>query len=200
MAPTPRLAHVALAGSAAAALAGSLLLTASPAGASPTTTTTFSAVASWTPAPGSSGPNVSLQVNEESGPTGSFLFFFLNEGSCTSDGGFSGLGYFFEGPAPEVFTVSRNLASAVLESHAIDGTLTTTTSPVCNGTDLTTVSTTVPVSAFGKWSATGPAQTTFPGNVARPANATVQLTGPSVLGFAGLGAPNFAQISSYTAP
>lgn len=198
MAHTPRLACVALGGSAAAALAGSLLLTASPAVAAPVTTTTFSAVASWTPASGSNGPNVSLQANEVSGPAGNFLFFLVNESSCTSNGGFVGLSYLFEGPASEIFTVSRNLASAVLTSHAIGGTLTTTTSPVCDGTNLTTVSTTAQVSAFGKWSATGPAQTTFPGNVVRPANAAVGLTGPSVLGFADLGAPDFAQISSFT--
>lgn len=199
MAHTPRLARVAFAGSAAAALAGSPLLTASPAGAAPATTTTFTAVASWTPASGSGGPNVSLQVNEESGPTGSFLFFFVNESYCAPSGGFRGLSYFFEGPAPGVFTVSPNLASAVLKSPAIQGTLTTTTSPLCDGTNLTSVSTTAPVSAFGRWSATGPAQETFPGNVVRPANATVQLTGPSVLGFATLGVPDFAQISSFTA-
>ena len=88
----------------------------------------------------------------------------------------------------------------MLVSHAIQGTLTTTTSPVCDGTDLTSVSTTAQVSAFGKWSATGPAQAPFPGNVVRPANVAVQLTGPSVLDVAGLGAPDFAQISSFTAP
>jgi hypothetical protein len=142
---------------------------------------------------------VSLQVKEESGPTGSYLFFFVNESSCGSNGGFRGLSYSFEGPAPEVFTVSRNLASAVLISPAIRGTLTTTTSPLCDGTNLTSVSSTAQVSAFGKWSATGAAQATFPGNVVRPANAAVRLTGPSVLGFAALGAPDFAQISSFTA-
>jgi len=140
-----------------------------------------------------------LQVTEESGPTGSSLFFSVNESSCTSNGGFRGVSYSFSGTAPEIFAVSHSLAGAVLLSHDIQGTLTTTTSPVCNGTNLTVVSTTARASAFGTWFATGPAQTPFPGEVARPANAAIRLSGPSVLGLSDLGAPNFAQISSFTA-
>jgi hypothetical protein len=51
---------------------------ASPAGAVPAANTIRSAVASWVPT-GPGTPNVSLQVDEETGPTGSSVFFFVNE-------------------------------------------------------------------------------------------------------------------------
>jgi hypothetical protein len=192
-----RIVRLAVVGSLAASSAGTLLLGAGAAGATPTTTTTtYTAVASWTPSSGS-GPNVSLQATEVNGPTSSELFFFVNESTCTANG-FVGYSYLFEGPAAEIFAVSPTLANAVLVSPAIKGTLTTTTSPECNGQDLTTVSVPARAAALGRWWATGPPTTTFPGEVVRTANAVVFLAGPRVLNLSHLGPPTFAQISSFT--
>jgi hypothetical protein len=54
------------------------------------------------------------------------------------------------------------------------------------------------VSIAGDWFATGPASTTFPGNVVRLAQANVLMSGPLALGLSHLGSPSFAQLSAYT--
>ncbi len=185
------------AASAVALISGIAIAGGSQAAHATPTATSYSAVASWV-ATASGGPNVALQVTGQSGPAGNFVFFFVSEGSCTPSG-WLGYDYFYEGPG-SIFVAAPNLSTAVLAPSAIQGTLTTTTSPYCDGTGLTSISSEAAVSAFGRWSATGPAQETFPGNIVRPAAATVELTGPALLGLSQLGAPSFAQISSYTAP
>jgi hypothetical protein len=183
------------------ALAGLMTFGATPAGATSTTSTTYTAVASWTPPTSDPGaPNVSLQVTEEAGPTNSVLYFSVNESQCVA-GTEIFRSYLFDGPQTEQFSVKHNLSHATLLANRIAGTYTEQTAPECdsNGTDLTTVfSKSARVSITGAWKATGPASTTFPGNVVRPAEAEVLAKGPAALGLSGLGAPTFAQLSSYT--
>ena len=188
-------------GGVAAALAGLVTLGATPAGATTATSTVRTAVASWTPSPSNpGGPNVSLQVTEETGPTVSSLFFFVNESQCVANTDIF-RSFSFEGSETELFVVAHNLSGAVLVAPGIEGTYTEETAPGCdpNGTDLTTVfSTTAPVSIAGDWFATGPASTSFPGNVVRPAQAAVLMSGPPALGLSHLGPPSFAQLSAFT--
>jgi hypothetical protein len=190
-----RIVRFAVAGSLVAASAGTVFLGASAAGASQTTTT-YTAFASWFSTSGN-GPTASIQATEENGPTDSQLFVSVNETSCSTQGLLE-YSYSFEGPANEIFAVSHNLASAVLISPAIRGTFTTTTSPECNGQDLTVVTVPARAAAIGRWWATGPATPTFPGEVVRTANAAVLIAGPRALNLSHLGPPTFAQISSFT--
>jgi hypothetical protein len=171
---------------------------------STTTTSTESAVASWV----TSGPvstNVGLQVTEESGPTTNSIFFLVNENYCipsTNTEVF--LSYFAQGPvAHQIFAVSPNLAAAVLLSPTLTVNATKETAPTCqpNGSDLTTVfSGPITISLFGLWHATGPAETTFPGNVERPATAAVSSPTPGPIDLSHLGVPSFASLSKFTAP
>ena len=178
-----------------------LAFASTPAGAA-TTTTTRTAVASWTPtSPGT--PNVSLQITEESGPTSSNLFFFVNENYCdTTTNTAVFLSYSASGTEHNrLFVVSPNLGEALLSAPKVSVNFTEQTAPECNtnGSDLTTVeSGPRNVALYGLWRATGPATTTFPGEVVRPANAAVLASAPAPLTLTGLGAPSFAQISQYT--
>lgn len=184
-----------------ALVAPSVLATA-PAGAAQASTTTRTAVASWTPtSPGS--PNVSLQITEEAGPLSSYTFFFVNENYCdTATNTAYFLSYETSGPTNnQLFAVTPNLSVAVLAAPKLSVNFTEQTAPECNtnGSDLTTVvSATRNVSLFGLWHATGPATTTFPGEVVRPAGAAVAAFAPAPLTLANLGAPAFAQINQYT--
>jgi hypothetical protein len=186
----------------AAAVVLPLATGASPAGAAPAVTTTRSAVVSWVPT-GPGTPNVSLQVDEETGPTGSSVFFFVNESYCdvaTDTEVF--LSYLAEGPETnQLFVVARNLSNAVLVAPKLSVNFNEQTAPECdtNGTDLTTVfSGPKTVALFGYWRATGPATPTFPGEVVRAANAAVIALAPPPLTLSNLGPPAFAQISQFT--
>lgn len=176
--------------------------TAGAAAAGPTTVR--SVVASWIPTtPGT--PNVSLQVTEQSGPISSNMFFFVNENYCdaaTNTAVF--LSYSASGPENnQLFAVTRNLSAAILAAPRLSVNFTEQTAPECdtNGSDLTVIASGLKnVSLFGLWKATGPAATTFPGEVVRPAVAHVLMSAPAPLTLSHLGAPSFAQINSYTAP
>jgi hypothetical protein len=181
-----------------------LTVASSPAGAAPAPTTTRSAVASWSPS-GPGSPNVSLQISEESGPFSSSIFFFVNENYCdTATNTAVFLSYYASGPARhQLFAVTPGLGAAVLAAPELSVNFTEQTAPECNtnGSDLTTVvSGPRKVALFGLWHATGPASSTFPGEVVRPARATVVTSAPAPLTLAHLGAPTFAQINEYTAP
>jgi len=187
-----------------AALFLPLVVAVRPAGASPVATTTRTAVASWTQT-GPGTPNVSLQITEESRPTSSYLFFFVNENYCdTAKNTAVSLSYLAQGPVTnQVFVVSRSLSNAVLVAPHLSVNFTEQTAPGCdtNGSDLTTVfSGPKTVSIFGVWLATGPPTTTFPGEVVRPATAAVTAKAPAPLTLANLGPPAFAQLSQYTQP
>ncbi len=178
------------------------VLASTPAGAAQASTTTRTAVASWTPtSPGS--PGVSLQITEEAGPLSSYTFFFVNENYCdTATNTAYFLSYQTSGATNnQLFAVTPNLSAAVLAAPRLSVNFTEQTAPECNtnGSDLTTVvSGTRTVSLFGLWRATGPASTTFPGEVVRPAAAAVSASAPAPLTLADLGAPSFAQINQYT--
>jgi hypothetical protein len=184
------------------ALVVPLALASTPAGAAPATTTTRSAVASWVPT-GPGTPNVSLQVTEQSGPQRSYLFFFVNENYCdtTTDTAVF-LSYFASGPETnQMFVVSHSLSTAVLHARDLTVNFTEQTAPECdtNGSDLTTVSSgPVTIALDGHWLATGPAATTFPGEIVRSASAAVSASAPAPLTLAHLGTPAFAQINQYT--
>ena len=173
-----------------------------PAGAAAGTTTTRTAVANWSSAT-SGAPDVSLQITEESGPTSSYLFFFVNEHYCdTATNTAVFLSYVADGPeSNQIFAVSANLSAAVLAAPRLTVQFTEQTAPECatNGSDLTTVASgTRSLSLVGLWRATGPATTTFPGEVVRPADAVLSARAPAPLTLSGLGAPAFAQLSQYT--
>jgi len=180
-----------------------LAFTGTPAGAAAAPTTTRSAVASWASS-GPGSPNVSLQVTEESGPLSSSIFFFVNENYCdTATNTAVFLSYYASGPeSRQVFAVTPSLGAAVLAAPRLIANFTEQTAPECdtNGSDLTTVASgSRHVSLVGLWHATGPEATTFPGEVVRPAHASVLASAPAPLTLAHLGAPSFAQISQYTA-
>jgi len=185
-------------------VAAPLAFASTPAGAVAATSTTRTAVASWVGTnPGS--PNVSLQITEQAGPTTSNLFFLVNENFCDTETNTAVfLSYSANGTERNrVFAVTHDLGEAVLAAPKLTVNFTEQTAPECNtnGSDITTVvSGPRNVSLFGLWHATGPATLTFPGNVVRPANATLSASAPAPLTLANLGAPAFAQISQYTAP
>lgn len=186
----------------AAALVMAVAVGGTPAGAAQATTTTRTAVASWTPT-GPGSPNVSLQITEQSGPLSSYTFFFVNENYCdTATNTAVFLSYEASGTTNnQLFAVTPNLSGAVLAAPKLSVNFTEQTAPECNtnGSDLTTVvSGPRNVSLFGLWKATGPASTTFPGETVRPASATVLASAPAPLTLGNLGAPAFAQISQYT--
>ena len=128
----------------------------------------------------------------------------MNENYCdTATNTAVFLSYQASGPTNnELFAVTPNLSTAVLAAPKLSVNFTEQTAPECNtnGSDLTTVvSGPRNVSLFGLWHATGPATTTFPGEIVRPASAAVSASAPAPLTLANLGAPAFAQINQYTA-
>jgi hypothetical protein len=178
------------------------VLASTPAGAAQASTTTRTAVASWVPtSPGS--PSVSLQITQEAGPLSSYTFFFVNENYCDTA---TNTAYFLSYQASgttdnQLFAVTPNLSAAVLAAPRLSVNFTEQTAPECttNGSDLTTVvSGTRNVSLFGLWHATGPATTTYPGEVVRPASVALSASAPAPLTLANLGTPAFAQINQYT--
>jgi hypothetical protein len=186
----------------AAAIIVPLTVGVTPASAAPVTTTTRTAVAGWVPtSPGS--PNVALQITEESGPTSSVVFFQVNENYCdTATNTAVFLSYLASGPETnQLFVVAHNLSTAVLAAPKLSVNFTKSTAPECNtnGSDITTViSAPRTVALFGLWLANGPATPTFPGEVVRPATASVVASAPAPLTLANLGRPSFAQISQFT--
>ena len=180
-----------------------LALASTPAGAAREATTTRTAAASWVASrPG--GPDVSLQITEQSGPLTSNIFFFVNENYCdTATNTAFFLNYVASGTETnQVFAVNPSLSSAVLVAPKLSVNFTEQTAPECNtnGSDLTTVeSGPRNLALLGVWHATGPATTPFPGEVVRPAGAVLWASAPAPLTLTDLGAPAFAQISQYTA-
>src|SRR5581483_11643828 len=105
---------------------------------------------------------------------------------------------------PSLLLVDPALSHGVLSAPAVAVTVTKQVAPTCQVTDggqFTTVYTTTENFVMvGLWLATGPAQTTFPGETVRPAAAVVSVLGNRSDGLDHLGPPSFAQISSYTPP
>jgi hypothetical protein len=181
-----------------------LLMSVTPARASDFRTTIRSAVASWVPT-GPGTPNVSIQVNEGSGGRRNSVTFSVSENYCDT---FTNTAVYLTISAMNVetdqlFVVSRNLGTAVLNMPRLSVNFSKMTAPGCNtkGVNLTTVqSGRRTISLFGVWLANGPAMPTFPGETVRPASAILLVSAPAPLKLPRLGRPVFAQITQFTSP
>ena len=181
-----------------------LAISVTPARASDFRTTIRSAVASWLPT-GPGTPNVSIQVNEGSGGRRNSVTFSVSENYCDTS---TNTAVYLTISAVNVetnqlFVVTRNLGTALLNMPRLSVNYSKMTAPGCNsnGVGLTTVqSGHRTISLFGVWHANGPAMPTFPGNTVRPAGAILLVSAPEPLKLPRLGRPVFAQITQFTSP
>jgi hypothetical protein len=175
-----------------------------PARASDFRTTMRSAVASWVPT-GPGTPNVSIQVTEGSGERGNSVTFSVSENYCetaTNTAVYLNI-YATNVETNQLFVVTRNLGTALLNMPRLSVNYSKMTAPGCNtnGVGLTTVQSGCrTISLFGLWHANGPATPTFPGNTVRPASAILVVSAPEPLKLPRLGRPVFAQITEFTSP
>ena len=181
-----------------------LAISVTPARASDFGTTTRSAVASWTAA-GPGTLNVSIQVTEEPGGRGSLVTFFVSENNCdtATNTAVSLTISAMNVKTNQLFVVSRDLGTALLNMPRLSVNYSKMTLPGCNtnGVDLTTVQSGCrTISLFGVWHANGPAMPTFPGNTVRPASAILLVSAPEPLQLPRLGPSVFAQITQFTPP